>query len=180
MVTKLQKAERLSELKSDLQSHQSVLVVNYSYFMNEQIDFFRDEIFSSTKDKITFIKNNLATLAMKDALDEKDAEASDEKIKNSNFLVFSNDIFGTIRALNKLIKGMKNYPKTKMTIACGILDNGFLDEQKIKMFADIPSIDSIYANLISILSSPLQNLVKICNSPMVDLCKVLEYKVNKC
>ena len=180
MVTKIQKAERLNELRNDLKSHQSVLIVNYSYFMNEQIDFFRDEICATTKDKVMFVKNNLAVLAMKDFLDENDSNSSSDKIKNSNFLVFSNDIFATIRSLNKLIKGMRNYPKTKMTIACGILDNGFLDEQKIKMFADIPSIDSIYVNLISILSSPLQNLIKIVNSPMVDLCKVLEYKVNKC
>ena len=52
--------------------------------------------------------------------------------------------------------------------------------KKITMLAEIPSIESIYMNLISILSSPLQNLIKICNAPIVDLCKVLDYKINKC
>lgn len=113
-------------------------------------------------------------------MSEEDSEDGDQVLKNSNLFVFSNDIFGTIRALNSFTKSLREFPKTKMTISCGILDNGFLDEQKIKMFADIPSIESIYANLISILSSPLQNLIKICNAPMVDLCKVLDYKINKC
>jgi ribosomal protein L10 len=180
MVTRLQKEEKLNELKDCIKSHQSVIVINYSQFLNEQNDRFRDEFFAKGGNKVIFAKNNLVSLAAKEILNDQDIVASEQKLKNSNLFVFSNDIFGTIRALNSFAKSLREFPKTKMTISCGILDNGFLDEQKIKMFADIPSIESIYANLISILSSPLQNLIKICNAPMVDLCKVLDYKINKC
>lgn len=180
MVTRLQKEEKLNDLRDCLTSYQSVIVVNYSQFLNEQIDRLRDEFFARGGNRVIFAKNNLISLAAREILSEEDSEDGDQVLKNSNLFVFSNDIFGTIRALNSFTKSLREFPKTKMTISCGILDNGFLDEQKIKMFADIPSIESIYANLISILSSPLQNLIKICNAPMVDLCKVLDYKINKC
>lgn len=180
MVTKLQKESKLNELRDSLKSHQSVVVVNYSQFLNEQIDRFRNEFSAIEGNRIIFAKNSLISLAARDSLSKEDSEISEQKLKDSNLFVFSNDIFGTIRSLNSFIKSLNQYPKTKLSISCGVLDNGFLDEKKIKMFAEIPSIESIYANLIGILSSPLQNLIKICNAPMIDLCKVLDYKINKC
>ena len=180
MITRLQKERKLNELKDCLKSYPAVIAVNYSQFLNEQIDRFRDEFFANGSNKIIVAKNNLVSIAMKDALNEEDITASERQLKHSNLFVFSSDIFITIRALNDFIKSLKQYPKTKLMISCGILDNGFLDEKKITMLAEIPSIESIYMNLISILSSPLQNLIKICNAPIVDLCKVLDYKINKC
>jgi ribosomal protein L10 len=180
MVTRLQKEKKLNELRDCLENHQSVIVVNYSQFLNEQIDRFRDEFFNKNNHKVIFAKNNLVSLAMKDRLSSEDIENSNQNLKNSNLFVFSKDIFSAIGDLNSFIKSLKQYPKTKVTISCGLLDDGFLDEKKIKMLSEITSIESIYINLISILSSPLQNLIKICNAPMVDLCKVLDYKINKC
>ncbi len=180
MVTRLEKEKKLNELVDCLSSYQSVIVINYLQFPNEQIERFRDEFFSFGGNKIIVAKNNLVSIATKNTLNENDVALSKQKLTSSNLFVFSNDIFATIRNLNGFIKSLKQYPKTKISISCGILDNGFLDEKKIKMFAEIPSIESIYVNLISILSSPLQNLIKICNAPMVDLCKVLDYKINKC
>ena len=181
MITRLEKEKKLNELVGCLSSYQSVIVINYLQFPNEQIERFRDEFFSFGGNKIIVAKNNLVSIATKNTLNEDDVALSKQKLTNSNLFVFSNDIFATIRNLNSFIKSLKQfYPKTKISISCGILDNGFLDEKKIKMFAEIPSIESIYVNLISILSSPLRNLIKICNAPMVDLCKVLDYKINKC
>lgn len=60
------KEEKLNDLRDCLTSYQSVIVVNYSQFLNEQIDRLRDEFFARGGNRVIFAKNNLISLAARE------------------------------------------------------------------------------------------------------------------
>jgi ribosomal protein L10 len=177
VISRQKKIQKLDILTQNINSSSAVLCVTYTHFVNEQIEKFRDELFEKGNCKVVFAKNSLVSLAC----GEDSKSSMDDKLKTSNMLVFSDDIFSLISVVNNFVKSLKKgYPNTKLSISCGILDSRFIDGDVVKKLSNIPSLQSLHGSLISVLSSPLRNLVKICNNPFFDLVKILDYKSKNC
>ena len=176
VISREKKIQKLDSIAQSINSFGAVLCITYTNFVTERIENLRDDFFKDGC-KVMFAKNSLVSLACNE--DSKDSMS--DKLKTSNMLVFSNDVFSLISIVNNFIKSLKKgYPDTKLVISCGILDSKFIGLDVIKKLSEIPSLQSLNASLISVLSSPLRNFVRICNNPVIDLVKMLDYKSKNC
>lgn len=176
VISKEKKIQKLDSISENISSFSAVLCVTYTNFVTEKIENLRDDFFKDGC-KVMFAKNSLVSLACKKDLEDNISD----KLKTSNMLVFSNDVFSLISIVNNFIKSLKKgYPNTRLSVSCGILDSKFIDLDMIKKLSEIPSLESLNASLISVLSSPLRNFIKICNNPVIDLVKMLDYKSKNC
>lgn len=173
ILTKTQKQQRIHNVKSHLGNFNSVICITHTNFINAEIERLRDICFIAGN-KVVFGKNSLVKRAV------STNENNEVSLKESTLLIFSNDVFQSLRGINDFVKSLKNYPNTKLSISCGIIDNNVVYHDLIKELSSIHSKESLYANLISMLSLPLQSLIKILNVPMIDLCKILDYQIKNC
>jgi large subunit ribosomal protein L10 len=172
ILSKQKKTQNLDIIKNAINKFSAVLCINYSNFPVEKIEHLRDEFFAKNC-PVIFVKNSLVSIACNDNCKNH----SDAAFKESNMLVFSDDIFSLISSINQFTKSLKKgYANTKLSISCGVLDQGIINSDTIKRLSSIPSINSLHVNLVRILNSPLEKLVKICNNPMIDLLKILDLK----
>ena len=175
VVSRVEKQEKLASIKNHMESFDATICISYENLISSELERLRDICFEKG-DKVVFGKNTLISRACNDEV----ANDVDENLKRSNVLIFSNDIFGSLRMIKDYVKSLKNYKKIKLSISCAVLEGKFANLDLVKKFEDIPSKDSIYIELVNILNSPLKNLVKILNNPMLDLCKILDYKSKNC
>ena len=58
----------------------------------------------------------------------------------------------------------------------GVMDGKYLDPAGIKVLADLPSREVLYATLLGLLQTPAQQLVRLLNEPAASLARVLQAK----
>ena len=175
ILTKVQKARKLDSIRSHMKNFNSVICVQYENFINSEIERMRDSFFGSGN-KIVCGKNSLISRA----LSNENIDATKMNLKSATLLIFSNDIFNSLRSLKSFTKVLKNYPKIKLEVSCGILEGSLAETSLMKKLVEIQSKDAIRVELVTIVNSPLQNLIKILNNPLVDLCKILDYRSKNC
>ncbi|MES2505706.1 MAG: 50S ribosomal protein L10 [Verrucomicrobiota bacterium] len=75
-------------------------------------------------------------------------------------------------------KIMKNFAAefTKPKIKAGVLDGNLLDAEGIKVLADLPSKETLQAQLLGVLQAPASKLVRLLNEPAASLARVLKAK----
>jgi len=78
-------------------------------------------------------------------------------------------------------KVLKTYGKEigKLAIRCGVLDGAFLDEKKVIVLADLPSMDVLRAQFLGVLNTPARQLVTVLNEPGSSLARVLQAKADQ-
>ncbi len=61
----------------------------------------------------------------------------------------------------------------------GVLDGELLDEEKVKVLADLPAKEVLQAQLLGVLNQPAQRLVTVLNEPGASLARVLQAKADQ-
>lgn len=75
-------------------------------------------------------------------------------------------------------KVLKNFTAefAKPTVKVGVLDGNLLDTNAIKALADLPSKETLQAQLLGVLQAPASKLVRLLNEPAASLARVLKAK----
>lgn len=117
------------------------------------------------------VKNSSLKLATKD----KDiSEISDHLSGHTAIVVGGDDASGVAKALGNYFK------KTdKVTVKAGALGDRVLSANEVKQLAKLPGLESLRAQLLSLISSPSTQLVTLLSAPSRGFVTVLKAKSEK-
>ena len=117
------------------------------------------------------VKNSSLKLATKD----KDiSEISTHLSGHTAIVVGGDDASGVAKALGEYFKKTK-----KVTVKAGALGDRLLDASEIKQLAKLPGLESLRAQLLSLVSSPSTQLVSLLSAPSRGFVTVLKAKADK-
>jgi large subunit ribosomal protein L10 len=88
--------------------------------------------------------------------------------------VGGDDASGVAKALGEYFKKTK-----KVTVKAGALGDRLLDASEIKQLAKLPGLESLRAQLLSLVSSPSTQLVSLLSAPSRGFVTVLKAKADK-
>ena len=117
------------------------------------------------------VKNSSLKLATKD----KDISAiSTHLTGHTAIVVGGDDASGVAKALGEYFKKTK-----KVTVKAGALGDRLLDASEIMQLAKLPGLESLRAQLLSLVSSPSTQLVSLLSAPSRGFVTVLKAKADK-
>ena len=78
-------------------------------------------------------------------------------------------------------KVLKNFQAEfqKPTVRTGVVDRLVVSVEQIKAIADLPSRETLLAQLLGVLQAPASKLVRLLNEPASQLARVLQAKADK-
>lgn len=166
MVTKLQKEERIKELKDILQKSKLIIISDYRGLNVKEITDLRRRLQNGGAD-ITVAKNTLTKIAAKD-LPLKDQ--IEPYLSGPTALVFSyEDPVGPAKILLDFIKETK-----KTEIKGGIFEGKNITPDNVKDIASLPSKEVLMSKLMGCIKSPVINLVNVLSGVSRKLVYTIE------
>jgi large subunit ribosomal protein L10 len=117
------------------------------------------------------VKNSSLKLATKD---KETSEISTHLSGHTAIVVGGDDASGVAKALGEYFKKTK-----KVTVKAGALGDRLLDASEIKQLAKLPGLESLRAQLLSLVSSPSTQLVSLLSAPSRGFVTVLKAKADK-
>ena len=155
MMNKEQKKNYITEITTQFENNDSVLVTHYQGLTMTQLDNLRSQMrehgikFQITKNRIT--KLALANSRCKDLTD---------LFTGPTAVALSEDAISSAKILTKFAKENKN-----LKILGGIMGNEILDLAGVQNVATLPTLDEARAKIVGILSAPAQKIVSILLAP---------------
>lgn len=161
----------IDELLGQINESPFLLIADYGGMTVPQFETLREKL---AENGATFqvAKNSFVKRATNEA---KYPEEIAEFLTGQTAIVTGEeDVCAAAKALKDAGKG-GNPP----VMRAGVLDGEFLDADKIKALADLPSKDVLLAQLLGVLSQPAQKMVTVLNEPGASLARVLAAKEGK-
>lgn len=157
MLTRADKAERISEISNSLSKAKATFVVDFNGMDVEQVTSLRKSLFK-TNSEMRVVRNTLALRALKDHPEASAALEND--FVGTNALVFAyEDASASAKALSEFSKDNE-----KLKLKTGVMEGQRLDESKIKYLATLPSKDELRAQFLSVMTMPAVSLVRVMNA----------------
>ena len=151
MMNKEQKKNYISEITSQFENSEAVLVTHYQGLNMTQLDELRSQMrehgikFRITKNRITKI-----------ALEKTKCKDLANLFRGPTAVAFSSDAIISARILSKFAKDNKN-----LKLLGGIMGNEVLDEKGVQNVASLPTLDEARAKIVGILATPASKFVRI-------------------
>ncbi|MCB0377304.1 MAG: 50S ribosomal protein L10 [Bdellovibrionales bacterium] len=157
MLTRAEKAERISKLSDNLSRAKATFVVDFIGMDVEQVTELRKNL-RRVNSEMKVVRNTLARLAFKEH-PEADAALEGEFV-GTNALVFAyEDASASAKALSEFSKEVE-----KLKLKTGVMEGKKLDAAKIKYLATLPGKDELRAQLLSVMLAPATNMVRVMNA----------------
>jgi large subunit ribosomal protein L10 len=157
MLTRAQKAERISQLSDNLSRARATFLVDFTGMDVEQVTSLRKNL-RKIDSEMKVVRNTLAKLALKDH-PETD-KALDGAFVGTNAFVFAyEDASASAKALTEFSKEVE-----ALKLKTGVMEGEKLDEGKIKYLATLPGKDELRAKLLSVFMAPATNAVRVMNA----------------
>ena len=151
MMNKEQKKNYISEMETQFQNNEAVMVTHYQGLTMTQLDELRAQMREhGIKFKIT--KNRITKLA----LEKTKCKDLSDLFTGATAVAFSDDAIMSARILSKFAKNNEN-----LKLIGGLMDNEVLDEAGVQNVASLPTLDEARANIIGILNASASKLVSI-------------------
>ena len=151
MMSKEQKKSYISEMETQFQNNEAVLVAHYQGLTMSQLNDLRAQMREhGIKFKIT---NNRIT---KLALEKTRCKELSNLFTGATAVAFSNDAIISARILSKFAKTNES-----LKLLGGIMGNEVLDKAAVQNVANLPTLDEARANIVGILATPASKLVSI-------------------
>ena len=160
----------VAEISNQLQSATGVVFVNYQGLTHKQIEELKKALKEASA-TFTVTKNTLLKLSL-DKSDTFKGKVSENIFNDPTAVIFiSGD---PVEALKKLAKATKDFgfPKLKS----GVLDGATLDEAQLIKLSTLPNRNTLIAQFVGTLNSPIQGLVVVLNGNLQKLVYVLKTK----
>jgi large subunit ribosomal protein L10 len=155
MLNKEQKKTYISEMTTQFDSAEAVIVTHYQGLNVTQLDDLRKKMREhGIKFKIT---NNRIT---KLALEKTKCKDLTNLFKGPTAVALSEDAITSAKILTKFAKENEN-----LKILGGIMGSDILDVAGVQNVATLPSLEEARAKIVGILSSPAQKIASILLAP---------------
>jgi len=150
-MNKEQKKNYITEMESQFQNNEAILVTHYQGLTMTQLDKLRDQMREhGIKFKIT--KNRITKLA----LEKTKCKELSNLFTGPTAVAFSNDAIISARILSKFAKDNES-----LKLLGGIMGNDILDQAGVQNVANLPTLDEARAKIVGILATPPSKLVSI-------------------
>ena len=151
MMNKEQKKNYISNMESQFQNNEAVLVTHYQGLTMTQLDELRAKMrehgikFQITKNRITKI-----------AIEKTKCKELSNLFTGATAVAFSDDAIISARILSKFAKDNEN-----LKLLGGIMGSEVLDKAGVQNVADLPTLDEARAKIVGILATPASKIVSI-------------------
>ena len=151
MMNKEQKKNYISEIATQFESNDSVLVTHYQGLTMTQLDNLRSQmrehgiIFKITNNRITKL-----------ALEKTKCKDLVNLFTGPTAVAFGNDAILSARILSKFAKTNEN-----LKLLGGIMGSDILDQAGVQNVANLPTLDEARANIVGILAASASKFVSI-------------------
>ena len=155
MMSKEKKQTYISEMTTQLDNSEAVIVAHYQGLTVKQLDELRSKmrehgiIFKITKNRITKL-----------ALEKTRCKELSNLFTGPTAVALSKDAITSAKILTNFSKENKN-----LKILGGIMGNDILDVAGVQNVATLPTLDEARAKIVGILRSPAQKLASILLAP---------------
>ena len=151
MMNKEQKKNYISEMESQFQNNEAVLVTHYQGLTMNHLDDLRAQMREhGIKFKIT--KNRITKLA----IEKTKCKDLSNLFTGATAVAFSDNAIIAARILSKFAKTNEN-----LKLLGGIMGSDLLDEVGVQNVANLPTLDEARANIVGILATPASKIVSI-------------------
>ena len=150
-MNKEQKKNYISEITSQFENSEAVLVTHYQGLTMSQLDELRSQmrehgiIFKITKNRITKL-----------ALEKTKCKELSNLFTGPTAVAFGSDAIISARILSKFSKENEN-----LKLLGGIMGSEILDQAGVQNVANLPTLDEARAKIVGILSASASKLVSI-------------------
>ena len=154
-MNKEQKKSYISEMTTQFENSEAVLVTHYQGLTVKQLDELRAEMrkhgiqFKVTKNRITKL-----------ALEKSKCKNLSNLFTGPTAVALSNDAIMSAKILTKFSKVNAN-----LKIHGGIMGKDILDVAGVANVASLPTLDEVRAKIVEILKTPAQKIVSILLAP---------------
>jgi len=162
---KEQKAEQVEEIAERLKKAKVAILTDYRGLTVTQLQDLRTRL-RGGEVEYRVVKNTLARRAAEAA----GHKALESELKGPVAIAFGYDDLGTpAKLLNEFIRTTR----LKLEIVGGLVEGRVFSPEQVKQLADLPSRESLIAQLLGTLQSPVGQLVGIMQTPVQQLIGVL-------
>ena len=151
MMNKEQKKNYISEMETQFQNNEAVMVTHYQGLTMSQLDELRSQM-REHGIKFTITKNRITKIA----LEKTKCKELSNLFTGATAVAFSNDAIISARILSKFAKTNES-----LKLLGGIMGNEVLDQAAVQNVANLPTLDEARANIVGILATPASKLVSI-------------------
>jgi large subunit ribosomal protein L10 len=169
-LTRAKKAEKVTELATELESSTSAIVGTFAKLTVAQ-DYNLRKVVREAGGKYRVLKNKLAARASKGTK----VEAALQGLKGVSSVAYTS---GDPVALTKAISTWVG-ENAEFTFKLGIVDGKLISIEEIKQLATMPGKDELYSKLLFLISSPAQRLATVIAATGRDLAIVVNQAVEK-
>lgn len=165
---KAEKTLLIEDLLSRVNASPFLFVVDYTGLKVDKFAELRKRL-AGTSAEIHVFKNTLVKKAAERAGYPEDL--GPHLVGQSAFVTGEQDVCAAAKILKKFASEF-----TKPKIKAGVLDGNLLDAAAINALADLPSKETLQAQLLGVLQAPASQLVRLLNEPAASLARVLKAK----
>ena len=151
MMNKEQKKNYISEMETQFQNNDAVMVAHYQGLTMSQLDELRGQM-REHGIKFTITKNRITKIA----LEKTKCKDLSNLFTGATAVAFSNDAIISARILSKFAKTNES-----LKLLGGIMGNEVLDHAAVQNVANLPTLDEARANIVGILAAPASKLISI-------------------
>ena len=162
---KEQKAEQVEEIADRLKKAKVAVLTDYRGLTVSQLQDLRTRL-RGGEVEYRVIKNTLARRAAEAA----GVPALQSELKGPVAIAFGYDDLGVPA---KLISEFVRATRLKLDVVGGLVEGRVFTPEQVKQLADLPSRESLIAQLLGTLQSPVGQLVGIMQTPVQQLVGVL-------
>jgi len=151
MLNREEKKNYITEMESQFQNNESVLVTHYQGLTMSQLDELRSQMrehgikFQITRNRITKL-----------AIEKTKCKDLSNLFTGATAVAFSNDAIISARILSKFAKTNEN-----LKLLGGVMGNDVLDKAGVQNVANLPTLDEARANIVGILAASASKFVSI-------------------
>jgi len=150
-MNKEQKKNYISEMETQFQNNEAVMVAHYQGLTMSQLDELRGQM-REHGIKFTITKNRITKIA----LEKTKCKELSNLFTGATAVAFSDDAIISARILSKFAKTNES-----LKLLGGIMGNEVLDQAAVQNVANLPTLDEARANIVGILATPASKLVSI-------------------
>ncbi|MCS7060058.1 MAG: 50S ribosomal protein L10 [Anaerolineae bacterium] len=169
-VSREKKEEILAGYRELLSKSQAVIITHYGGLNMPQLNKVRSAV-RGAQAEFHVTKNTLIARAFKEA----GYQVPDEWLTGATAVSFC---FGDPPAAAKAIQQLSE-DLEKFKIVGGVLAGAALNAERVKELATMPSLDTLRAQLIGLLSAPASGLVSVLNAAIGGVMYALQAKIDK-
>ena len=151
MMNREQKKNYITEMESQFQNNEAILVTHYQGLTMSQLDELRSQM-REHGIKFMITKNRITKLA----LEKTKCKDLSNLFIGPTAVAFSDDAIISARILSKFSK--KN---NKLKIVAGFMEGKVIDQEEVAKIASLPTLNEARANIVGILNASAQKIIGI-------------------